>query len=136
MNNYCFWIVMLTSSYTSLILGKLVRKGYKVGAISADYLVLGSKDCPSHMMGIRLETSKAKSMEDVFADVVSVIDNVKAKHFGIVATNGDSAKWVGSNISLSEIQKSKTKKSLRKPSYLTLIKTPTDPQPNKDEVPS
>lgn len=140
MSSYYVWIMMLTSSYTSFILGKLVRKGYKVSYLSPnkEQLIVGGKDAPSQMLGLKLETSEAKSVEKVYDDVIDVVNNVKVKHFGvIVITGGASASWIGSNISLSGIQKSKTKKKpLRKPSYLTLIKTPTEPQSDKEETTS
>lgn len=138
MNSYYVWIMMLTSSYTSLITGKLVRKGYKVSHLSPskEKLIIGSKDAPSQMLGIKLETNESKSTSNVYDDVIDVVNNIKAKHFGIIIIQGGvAASWDGSNISLSEIQKPKTKKPTRRPNYLTLIKTPQE-QPHKDETPS
>jgi hypothetical protein len=126
---------MLTASYTSFILDRLVKKGYDVGQLSMHkhQLIMGNRGAPSQLLAIHLDTFESKSVEDVIKDVMEVLERVKVKHHGVIVVEAPpDARWTGSNISLEDIEKEKIKKRQHRPPYLTLVRPPKEePLPEK-----
>lgn len=136
MNRHDVWITMLTASYASMITGRLVKRGFVVGALNPGTLVLGTKDNPSAVMAIFLDHNTAKDVSTVLADVKQVLSDLKVKYHSIVITPASSnASWTGSNISLKEIEDAKAKKGQQR-SHLRLVPQPKKEDESKPELPT
>lgn len=120
------WITMLTASYVSMVVGKLVRQGYTVGPLDPEMPVLGTKDNPAAVLAIFLDHADDKGNNEVLNDIEEVLARLKVKYHSIVISEAGASCCVGSNISLKELQENKPKRVQR--SYLRLV-----PQPKKEE---
>lgn len=137
MNRYYVWITMLTASYASMIVGKLVKKGFTVGPIlPQDDLVLGGKDTPSALMALILDRVDEKDISKILNTVKQVLADLKVKYHSIVISGATgTATWSGSNISLKEIEEVKAKK-VQQRSHLRLVPQPKKEDESKPELPA
>ena len=126
---------MLTSSYSSMVIGKLVRHGYVVGPQDPELPVLGTKDNPATLLAIFLEHADNKENNEVLDDVEEVLARLKVKYHSVIVSEVANATWAGSNISLKEIEETKAKK-VQQRSHLRLVPQPKEEKEDNPELPS
>jgi hypothetical protein len=105
------WLTVITDGFTEQIVGKLVRRNWKVMALG-NTLSLRSEDNLATVLAFSM-TKKAKSDEPddeitqsiALEEVRDVVKRLNVKYYSLIVTQSGGCTWVLGNITKSSIEK-------------------------------
>lgn len=108
---YYVWLTAQNESFAELLVAKLVRRGYTIGPLGRQLIVL-NKDNPACVVAISLYRKARTELErkgynamGIHDEVVDVIKQIKGKFWSVVVSAAEDATWNIGNCSLEDEQK-------------------------------
>ena len=94
-------LTALTSSYEKDLVYRLIQKGYSVAPASDLSITIQSSKNIGALISLQLEKLTEIHAPDVYDDVLSVLNEMRAKYYSLVITAFSyDSRWAGSNIEL------------------------------------
>ena len=103
--SFSVWLTVLTASYADMIIAGLVKKGYTVSSLASDGEISVDKiSTTSALIALKISSVSEKVISsDIHADVISVLDDIKAYYHSVIVTPYVNCIWSGSNILLKKV---------------------------------
>ncbi len=102
---YC-WITALVPSYQDGIVAGMAKKGYMVGALSKDGVVLSPGQSSAGLIALNIyhREDVDAEIDRVYKDLSDVLDDMKARYFSLIVAQSVASRWYGSNFDIVPVK--------------------------------
>ena len=102
MHVYYCWVTALIPDYQDGIVAGMAKKGYMIGPLSKDGVVLSPGQSSSGLIALNVYHRENVDVEidKVYKDLSDVLDDMKARYFSIIVAQSTGCRWYGSNFDI------------------------------------